>query len=266
MTRTLLVACLATACALGEGFMSGSALAQDAVAPVRIGGNVQAPKKIKNVAPVYPLEAQQAGVSGSVVLEIIIGADGRVQSTRVIRSVPLLDRPAVEAVAQWEFVPTLLNGSPVPVIMTVTVNFALDDRPGVVAGQGPDGRWLFVPGSGVAAEPGVAPSLQQRPGTEAGQCLPTAITPEQADRRETVMKFLEDVNAKQRTVFIARQGKGYAPRLEQLPGLPPLEGFDVQLVADGRVYTVSVKDKKDQCGRAFFSDHTGSIYIATRTR
>jgi protein TonB len=65
-------------------------------------------------------------VEGVVILEAIIGADGRVQEVRVLRSKPLLDQAAIDAVRQWLFTPTLLNGVPVPVIMTVTVNFALE--------------------------------------------------------------------------------------------------------------------------------------------
>jgi protein TonB len=83
--------------------------------------------KTKHVAPVYPPLAQSAGVQGVVILEVIIGPDGKVQDSRVLRSIPLLDQAAVESVQQWEFTPTLLNGSPVPVIMTVTVQFTLSN-------------------------------------------------------------------------------------------------------------------------------------------
>jgi TonB family protein len=73
-------------------------------APVRIGGNVQPPS------------AQSARVQGVVILEAIIGVDGRVEQVRVLRSIPLLDASAIEAVRQWQYTPTLLNGVPVPVI------------------------------------------------------------------------------------------------------------------------------------------------------
>jgi TonB family protein len=58
-----------------------------------------------------------------VILEVRIEGDGRVSESRVMRSIPLLDQAAIDAVKQWEFVPTLLNGVPTPVIMTITVNF-----------------------------------------------------------------------------------------------------------------------------------------------
>jgi protein TonB len=93
--------------------------------PVRVGGTIREPRNIKRVAPVYPPEAQAAGVSGVVILEVLIGGDGRVSNAKVLRSVPLLDQAAIDSVLQWEYTPTLLNGVPVPVLMTVTVNFTL---------------------------------------------------------------------------------------------------------------------------------------------
>ena len=93
--------------------------------PVRVGGNISPPEKIRNVDPRYPPVAQAARVAGVVILEAVIGPDGRVTDVKVLRSVALLDDAAIEAVRQWEYTPTLLNGVPVPVIMTVTVNFQL---------------------------------------------------------------------------------------------------------------------------------------------
>jgi TonB family protein len=94
-------------------------------APVRVGGEIRPPRKVHDVAPVYPVIAQTARVEGLVIIEALIDARGRVQSTRVLRSIPLLDAAAVAAVEQWQYTPTLLNGTPVPVVMTVTVSFHL---------------------------------------------------------------------------------------------------------------------------------------------
>jgi protein TonB len=94
-------------------------------APVRVGGNIRAPQKTRNVNPVYPQIAQSARVQGVVIIEATISPAGKVQDARVLRSIPLLDQAALDAVRQWEYSPTLLNGVPVPVIMTVTVNFTL---------------------------------------------------------------------------------------------------------------------------------------------
>lgn len=97
-----------------------------AQAPVRVGGDIKEPKRLNNVRPVYPAIAEQAGIQGIVIVEAVIAPDGRVQSTKLLRSIPLLDSAALDAVSQWEYEPTLLNGVPVPVIMTVTVSFTLD--------------------------------------------------------------------------------------------------------------------------------------------
>ena len=95
------------------------------MAPVRVGGNIRSPTKVRDVKPIYPPEAQTAGIQGVIILETTVAADGRVSDAKVLRSIPLLDEAALDAVRQWEFTPTLLNGVPVPVIMTVTVNFTL---------------------------------------------------------------------------------------------------------------------------------------------
>ena len=94
-------------------------------APIRVGGNIKTPSKVKDVKPVYPPIAQSARVQGVVIIEATIGPDGRVKDAKVLRSIPLLDQAALDAVKQWVYSPTLLNGVPVPVIMTVTVNFTL---------------------------------------------------------------------------------------------------------------------------------------------
>jgi protein TonB len=93
--------------------------------PVPVGGRIRPPAKTVDVPPVYPPMAIVARVDGTVVIEAVIDTDGRVQSARVLRSIPLLDTAALTAVGQWAYTPTLLNGVPVPVVMTVTVTFKL---------------------------------------------------------------------------------------------------------------------------------------------
>jgi protein TonB len=78
------------------------------------------------VSPIYPTIARQSRVSGVVILEAVIAEDGTVRNVRVLRSVPLLDDAPQDAVRQWRCTPTLLNGEPVPVVMTVTVPFELN--------------------------------------------------------------------------------------------------------------------------------------------
>jgi len=90
---------------------------------VHVGGQVKAPTKIKDVKPVYPAIAQSARVGGTVTIEATIGPDGKVIDTKVVRSIPMLDQAALDAVRQWEYTPALLNGKPVPVVINVTINF-----------------------------------------------------------------------------------------------------------------------------------------------
>jgi protein TonB len=78
------------------------------------------------VNPTYPPDALASRVQGVVIIEARIEGDGTVSQARVLRSIPMLDEAAVDAVRQWIFTPTLMNGAPVPVVMTVTVNFTLD--------------------------------------------------------------------------------------------------------------------------------------------
>ena len=92
---------------------------------LRVGGEIKPPMKTRNVNPAYPPDAMQQKVQGVVILEARIEPDGTVSRTRVLRSIPMLDDAAKEAVGQWMFTPTLLNGQAIPLVMTVTVNFTL---------------------------------------------------------------------------------------------------------------------------------------------
>ena len=93
--------------------------------PVRPGGQVKVPEKIHDVAPVYPQIALTVRKEGIVIVEATIGTDGRVVDARILRSEQLLDQAALDAVRQWTYTPTTLNGVAVPVVMTVTVRFQL---------------------------------------------------------------------------------------------------------------------------------------------
>ena len=91
--------------------------------PVRVGGVIAMPSKVHDVRPILPDVARQAGIRGTVILEVTIGVDGSVADARILRSIPLLDAAALDAVRQWRYEPTLLNGTAVPVRFTVTVEF-----------------------------------------------------------------------------------------------------------------------------------------------
>jgi protein TonB len=93
------------------------------VKPVRVGGDVREPRKVLHVAPVYPDIAMKAGVQGVVIIEATVDVRGRVVDATVLRGVPVLDEAALEAVRKWVYTPTLVDGVPTPIILTVTVNF-----------------------------------------------------------------------------------------------------------------------------------------------
>jgi protein TonB len=96
------------------------------VKPMRVHAGMQAPVKVVNVDPIYPPIAQRAHVDGYVILEAIIDEHGTVKTANILKSIPLLDAAALDAVRLWRFTPARLNGEAVPVVMTVTVRFTLD--------------------------------------------------------------------------------------------------------------------------------------------
>lgn len=95
------------------------------VAPLRVGGHIKEPVKTRHVPPVYPKVAMAAGVEGIVIIEAVIDEKGRIEQARLLRGVPILDEAALAAVRQWEYTPTLLDGVPTRVVMTITVTFRL---------------------------------------------------------------------------------------------------------------------------------------------
>ncbi len=92
---------------------------------IRVGGNVQQAKLVRQPRPVYPPLARQARIQGTVRLTAVIAKDGTIQELQVVNGHPLLVPSALEAVKQWVYQPTLLNGEPVEVITQIDVNFTL---------------------------------------------------------------------------------------------------------------------------------------------
>ena len=93
--------------------------------PIRVGGNVQSAKLIRQPKPSYPPLARQARISGVVKFNAVIAKDGSIQNLTLVSGHPLLVQAATEAVRQWVYQPTLLNNEPVEVITTIDVNFTL---------------------------------------------------------------------------------------------------------------------------------------------
>jgi len=124
--------------------------------PVRAIGEIKPPRLIKQVDPVYPEIARQARVEGVVILEVETDIYGRVRNTRVLRSIPLLDKAAIDAVRQWVYEPLIIGGKPRGGIFTVTVRFLLDGK-GKAAGVVMGG---VVGGVGGGVEGGVKGEVQ----------------------------------------------------------------------------------------------------------
>jgi periplasmic protein TonB len=93
--------------------------------PIVVGGMVREPALIRKINPKYPEAAKQAGITGSVVMMISIDEDGNVTEVKIQKGHTLLNKEAVNAIKQWKYRPTLLNGEPIPVIAKATVEFIL---------------------------------------------------------------------------------------------------------------------------------------------
>jgi protein TonB len=94
--------------------------------PVRVGGQIKEPTLLRRVEPVYPMLAVHANIRGTVIVEAIVDAEGRVTDVKLLRPVhQLLDHAAVEAVRQWQYAPLILNGTPERFVLTVVLSFNL---------------------------------------------------------------------------------------------------------------------------------------------
>ncbi len=139
MMKRILPGTLLAAAGLSAGAVSGPPNAQfgssqaklvaaksDNGKPVHVDSNVQRNKLVKQVPPVYPVEAKKAGIQGSVVLEMLVSKQGIPEDIKV-RTSPSEDlaQSATDAVGQWRYAPTLLNGNPIAVETEVTVTYRL---------------------------------------------------------------------------------------------------------------------------------------------
>lgn len=109
---------------LGIAFAATLVFAQG---PIRVGGNVQQANIVHKVTPAYPADAKANRVQGTVQLQVNIDKEGHVQGVSVLSGPQELVQSAVDAVSQWTYKPTLLNGQPVEVITTVDVNYTLSE-------------------------------------------------------------------------------------------------------------------------------------------
>jgi len=116
-----------------EGGIAGGVISTEEEAkliklpPVKVEGGIKEPQKLKSVDPVYPEEAKKARIQGEVILEAETDIYGRVKAVKVLRSIPLLDQAAIDAVRQWIYQPFIVDGKPRRAIFPVTVNFILNE-------------------------------------------------------------------------------------------------------------------------------------------
>ena len=96
--------------------------------PVQVGGSVRPPGRTREVRPEYPVQAKRMGIEGEVILEATINEQGRVVESRALSGHPLLVAAAIQSVSKWRYAPTILNGTPWPVLLKVRVTFSLSNR------------------------------------------------------------------------------------------------------------------------------------------
>ena len=102
---------------------AASAMAQDAPSRISVAGSVQDAQISRRVNPIYPPLARTAGVDGAVQLQVFIGADGSVTKVEKVSGHPMLVRAAIDAVSQWKYKPTVINGKSVEVVTTIEILF-----------------------------------------------------------------------------------------------------------------------------------------------
>jgi periplasmic protein TonB len=95
-------------------------------APIRVGGNIRAPKAIIRVSPEYPAIAKQTHISGTVTIDAVLDEQGNVQEMKIVGGPPMLYQAALDALRKWKYEPTYLNDQPVPVQLLVTITFQLN--------------------------------------------------------------------------------------------------------------------------------------------
>jgi protein TonB len=111
--------------ALGAGLAAGSKQPAAPAAPLAIGGEVRQARLISSVSPVYPTLAKNQHVAGDVRIDALIDANGRVTTMKIVSGPTLLHQAAMDALRQWKYQPALLDAKPVPMHLTVTIQFRM---------------------------------------------------------------------------------------------------------------------------------------------
>jgi len=111
--------------ALGSGLAVNTKQPTAPEAPLPVGGDVKPAKMISSVPPIYPMLAKNQHVSGNVLVDALIDATGHVTATKIVSGPTLLHQAAIDALKQWKYQPATLDGKPVPMHLTVTIQFRL---------------------------------------------------------------------------------------------------------------------------------------------
>ena len=192
---------------------------------VKVKDQINPPKLVKSVDPVYPEIARQAKIEGVVILQARTNAQGRVKEAMVLRSVPLLDQAAIAAVRQWVYEPLVIDGQAKEAVFTVTVRFALDAEKPKGQGEGPGTTGeILVPTLIKKVDP-VYPEAARKAGIQ-GIVLLEATTDEKGDVvKVRVLKSIPELD--QAAVDALKQWK-YEP-------------FIIEGKPKGVVFTVTIR-------------------------
>jgi len=108
---------------LGDSIAPPAPEAPQGPVRIRVGGALKPPQLISSILPVYPTMARETGIEGDVVVDTTIDASGKVTAMKVLSGPPVLRQSALDALRQWKYAPSMLNGQPIPVQITVTIKF-----------------------------------------------------------------------------------------------------------------------------------------------
>ena len=217
---------------------SGAAQTPDSSKPLRVGGNAQSAKITHMVQPVYPQIAKTAHVTGTVVLRVLLDTDGTVNQVTYISGPPLLMKSAIDAVRQWVYQPTVLNGAPVRVDTVVSVVFTLGSDP---AGAPPQ--------SASSGDNSQSSAQQQSKSANDAASSPAAIDPE---FRADILHLLEVTHSKERAEDTLRKVfESMRPML--VKSLPPTPNRDKIIETYGDKFSAILKSKE-------FEDNMVKLY------
>jgi TonB family protein len=246
--------------AASQGGSAAAQPSQNSAKTIRIGDSVAQASLVKQVTPVYPAIAKTAHISGTVVLHAVIGTDGKIADLQYVSGPPLLMKSAMDAVHQWEYRPTALNGEPVRVDTTISVVFTLGGTPD--AGSG-DASPSTAPGGTDADASRTAAAIDGNYRADAVQFL------DSTHYRQTAQAAMRQMSTTIRPQLIAafpatpnrdKIVDEYLERLEELPNSPE---FTEMII---RIYVKYFTDDDLKALVAFYQSPAGQHYAGVQTQ